>query len=76
MSSLHLSSLHGNIQNPDTLFYKNETIRMLNRALADGNIETAVSDEMLSAVLLLTHIVVSIFFTTTSETLVPTLRTT
>jgi hypothetical protein len=32
---------------------------MLNEALASGDSETGVSDEMLSAVLLLTHIVVS-----------------
>lgn len=58
MAAIHDAGLHGCRDTVESLFYKAQTIRVLNEALR--NPAQAVSDETLSAVLLLTHIVVNI----------------
>lgn len=57
VASVHDAGLHGCRDTVESLFYKAQTIQVLNEALR--NPAQAVSDETLSAVLLLTHIVVS-----------------
>ncbi|KAH9221550.1 hypothetical protein DL95DRAFT_455379 [Leptodontidium sp. 2 PMI_412] len=55
VASVHDAGLHGCRDTVESLFYKAQTIQVLNEALR--NPAQAVSDETLSAVLLLTHIV-------------------
>lgn len=55
VAAIHDAGLHGCRDTVESLFYKAQTIRVLNEALR--NPAQAVSDETLSAVLLLTHIV-------------------
>jgi hypothetical protein len=59
VSSVHLNGLHGRRENSESLYYKLETIRVLNEALR--NPELAVADETIAAVLLLGNIIVSPF---------------
>lgn len=54
--SIHEASLYGQKESPDSLFYKAQTIRGLNKALDDPML--ALADETLATVLLLTHIIV------------------
>ncbi|KAL2072511.1 hypothetical protein VTL71DRAFT_11854 [Oculimacula yallundae] len=55
VASVHDAGLHGCRETAESIFYKAQTIRVLNEALR--NPAEAVSDETISAVLLLTHIV-------------------
>ncbi|KAK0126309.1 hypothetical protein ONS95_007919 [Cadophora gregata] len=55
VAAVHDAGLHGFKDTVESLFYKAQTIRVLNEALR--NPSQAVTDETLSAVLLLTHIV-------------------
>lgn len=55
--AIHEAALRGRNESPESIFYKTETIRILNECLDDP--ELALADETLAAVLLLTHIVVS-----------------
>ncbi|PVH88308.1 hypothetical protein DL98DRAFT_648457 [Cadophora sp. DSE1049] len=55
VAAIHDAGLHGCKDTVESLFYKAQTIRVLNEALRDP--AQAVNDETLSAVLLLTHIV-------------------
>jgi len=55
--AIHEAALRGNRESPESIYYKTETIRILNDCLDDP--ELALADETLAAVLLLTHIVVS-----------------
>lgn len=57
VSSAHLNSLHGCRESSESLYYKLETIRVLNEALTDP--ELAIADETIAAVLLLGNIIVS-----------------
>lgn len=59
VAAVHDAGLRGCRDTVESLFYKAQTIRVLNEALR--NPAQAVNDETLSAVLLLTHIVVSFF---------------
>ncbi|KAE9381607.1 hypothetical protein N431DRAFT_10312 [Stipitochalara longipes BDJ] len=53
--AVHEAGLRGSKESPESIFYKAETIRILNECLDDP--ELALADETLAAVLLLTHIV-------------------
>lgn len=65
VSSIHDAGLRGQRGTSESLYYKSQTIKLLNKALRDP--EEAVSDETLAAVLLLTHIVVSQLSITSEE---------
>lgn len=55
VAAIHDAGLHGYKDTVESLFYKAQTIQVLNEALR--NPAQAITDETLSAVLLLTHIV-------------------
>ncbi|KUJ22606.1 uncharacterized protein LY89DRAFT_305626 [Mollisia scopiformis] len=55
VSSVHDAGLRGKRGTSESLYYKAQTIKLLNKSLRDS--EAAVSDETLAAVLLLTHVV-------------------
>lgn len=57
VSAVHLDGLHGCRESSESLYYKLETIRVLNDALEDPKL--AVADETIAAVLLLGNIIVS-----------------
>jgi hypothetical protein len=56
VSSVHLDGLHGHRESSESLYYKLETIRVLNEAIEDPNL--AVADETIAAVLLMGSIIV------------------
>ena len=58
VSSVHLGGLHGCRESSESLYYRLETIRVLNEALEDP--ELAIADETIAAVLLLGNIIVSV----------------
>ena len=58
VSSVHLDGLDGYRESSESLYYKLETIRVLNKALKDP--ELAVADETIAAVLLLGNIIVDL----------------
>ena len=58
VSSVHFDGLHGCRESSESLYYKLETIRVLNEALKDP--ELVVADETIAAVLLLGNIFVGI----------------
>jgi hypothetical protein len=58
VSAVHDAGLHGLRESHESLYYKAQTIRAVNEALYDP--KKAVADETLAAVLLLTHVVVSL----------------
>ncbi len=55
--AVHEAGLRGKKESSESIYYKVETIRILNECLDDPQL--ALADETLAAVLLLTHIVVS-----------------
>ncbi|KAE8447474.1 hypothetical protein EG329_010747 [Mollisiaceae sp. DMI_Dod_QoI] len=55
VSSVHDAGLRGKRGTSESLYYKAQTIRLLNKSLR--NPKEAISDETLAAVLLLTHVV-------------------
>ena len=56
VSSAHLNGLYGRRESSESMFYKLETIKVLNEALKDPKL--AVADETIAAVLLLGNIIV------------------
>jgi hypothetical protein len=56
VSSVHLDGLQGHRESDESLFYKHETIRVLNNMLKDPQL--SIADETISAVLLLANILV------------------
>lgn len=66
VSSTHLEGLHGRRESSESLFYKLETIRVLNDVIKDP--ELAVADETIAAVLLLGNIIVRPLSSSQSKT--------
>jgi hypothetical protein len=58
VSSIHIDGLHGRKESSESLYYKNETIRVLSGMMRDPKLATA--DETISAVLLLGNVLVQL----------------